>query len=634
MDTQADQQVHGFQTEVKQLLHLVVHSLYSNKEIFLRELISNASDAADKLRFAALSDNKLYENDGELKIHVEFDKDNRTITVRDNGIGMTREEVMDHLGTIAKSGTKEFLSKLTGDQAKDSNLIGQFGVGFYSAFIIADSVSVRTRKAGVAADQAVLWTSKGEGEYTLKNISKASRGTEITLHLKADEDEFLDDFRLRGIITKYSDHISWPIVMFKTVEADEDNKEATTEEETINRATALWTLAKSDVKEEEYQELYKHISHDFENPLTWSHNHVEGKQQYTTLLYIPSRAPFDMWNQEFKHGLRLYVKRVFIMDDANQFLPRYLRFVKGIVDSADLPLNVSREILQDNKMVDNIRSAVIKRTLGTLEKMAENDKENYATFYKEFGLVLKEGPIEDFANRERIAGLLRFSSSKEDKQTADVSLDDYIARMPEGQDKIYYVTADSFNSAKNSPHLEIFRKKGIEVLLMHDRIDEWLVSHLSEFKGKHLMSITRGELDLGDMEDEAEKEEQKKTEETLTSFIGQITKVLDDKVKEVRVTHRLTTSPACVVADSYDMGREMQRIMQAAGQALPESKPILEINPTHALIKRLEAETDDDRFAEWSNILFDQAILAEGGQLDDPAQFVHRLNKMLLELAA
>lgn len=633
MDIQEDQQVHGFQTEVKQLLHLVVHSLYSNKEIFLRELVSNASDAADKLRFAALSDNNLYDGDADLKIRVDFNKDNRTITVSDNGVGMTREEVMDNLGTIAKSGTREFLSQLSGDQAKDSNLIGQFGVGFYSAFIIADSVTVRTRKAGTDSNQAVMWQSKGEGDYTLKTTSKSSRGTEITLHLKEGEDEFLDDMRLRGIITKYSDHISWPIVMTKTVEAEDDSKETTVEDETVNRATALWTMSKSEVKDEEYQELYKHISHDFENPLTWTHNHVEGKQQYTTLLYVPSRAPFDMWNQEFKHGLRLYVKRVFIMDDADRFLPRYLRFVKGIVDSADLPLNVSREILQDNKLVDNIRSAVIKRTLSTLEKMAENDKENYAKFYKEFGLVLKEGPIEDFANRERIAALLRFSTSKDDNETASVSLDEYIERMPEGQDKIYYVTADSFNSAKSSPHLEIFRKKGIEVVLLHDRIDEWLVSHMSEYKGKHMQSITRGELDLGDMEDEAEKEAQKKTEETLTPFIEHMAKVLEAQVKEVRITHRLTASPACVVADTHDMGREMQRLMQAAGQAMPDSKPIFEINPTHALIKRLEAETDDERFADWSNILFDQAILAEGGQLDDPAQFVRRLNNMLLELA-
>lgn len=635
-DVSTEKQTLGFQTEVKQLLHLVIHSLYSNKEIFLRELVSNASDAADKLRFKALSDNSLYENDGELKIRVDFDKVKRTITVSDNGIGMTRDEVIDHLGTIAKSGTKEFLANLSGEQAKDSNLIGQFGVGFYASYIVADNVVVKTRKAGHAASEGVYWESDGKGEFVIDNIDMPQRGTEITLHLKDDEDEFLNDFRLRSIITRYSDHISWPVIMRKEVESDDDDKEDAPkkyEDETVNKATALWTLAKGEISDEEYKAFYKHVSHDFEDPLTWAHNHVEGKQEYTSLLYVPARAPFDLWNQESKHGLKLYVKRVFIMDDAEQFLPRYLRFIRGVIDSADLPLNVSREILQENKLVENIRTAITKRVLSTLEKMAKSDPEQYAKFWQQFGLVLKEGPIEDFANRERIGGLLRFATTHTDTAKQDVSLDDVVARMKEGQDKIYYITAESFNAAKNSPHLEIFRKKGIEVLLLSDRVDEWLASHLSEYKGKHLVSVTRGELDLGDIDDEETKEEQKKVEETMASVVEHIKKVLGEKVKDVRITHRLTESPACVVADIHDMGREMQRILQAAGQDAPVSKPILEINPEHSLVERLQQETDDERFAEWSHILLDQAVLAEGGHLDNPAEFVQRLNKMMLVLS-
>lgn len=638
MIVQAEQETLGFQTEVKQLLHLVVHSLYSNEEIFLRELISNSADAIDKLRFQGLSNKSLYEDDVDLKIRVSFDEKKQTITVSDNGIGMTREEVIENLGTIAKSGTREFLATLTSQQANDTNLIGQFGVGFYSAFILADRVTVLSRKAGADAEQGISWESKGEGEYTIKNIHKSTRGTDVVLHLKEKKDDFLSDWRLRGIITKYSDHITWPIIMKsqpKAVDPEDKEKKEPEEpkDETVNRATALWTLQKSEVKEDDYKELYKYISHDFEDPLVWSHNHVEGRQHYVSLLYIPSHAPFDLWNQELKHGLKLYVKRVFIMDDAEQFLPRYLRFVKGIVDSSDLPLNISREILQGNELVDKIRASCVKRVLNVLEKMAENDKEKYAKFWQEFGMVIKEGPIEDFANREQIAKLLRFSSTHTDNKTANVSLSDYVSRMKEEQKVIYYITAESFNAAKDSPHLEIFRKKGIEVLLLHDRIDEWLVTHLSDFDGKGLQSITKGELDLGELEDKEEKQEQEKIEKDFDSMVEQIKKILGEGVKDVRLTHRLTDSPACVVADSYDIGREMQRILQAAGQDAPLSKPIFEINPKHALVVRLKEETDDDRFNEWTHILFDQAILAEGGHLDNPGTFVKRLNKMLLELA-
>lgn len=632
MTVEAQKETLGFQTEVKQVLDLVIHSLYSNKEIFLRELISNASDAADKLRFLALSNNTIYGNDSNLKIRIDYDDKKKTLTVSDNGIGMTRQEVIDHLGTIAKSGTKEFLTKLTGEQAKDSNLIGQFGVGFYSAFIVADKVTVETRSAHAGADHGVRWISEGKGDYTIETIPKSQRGTEVTLHLKDSEVELLNDWRLKSIITKYSDHISWPIEMKEPPKEGEKEKTPPAYQ-TINRATALWTLNKSEIKDEQYNELYKHISHDFEAPLLWSHNHVEGKQQYISLLYIPSRAPFDIWQPEFQRGLKLFVKRVFILDKADQFLPRYLRFVKGIVDSNDLPLNVSREVLQDNPMVETIRKSLVKRVLGLLEKTANTDKEKYATFWKEFGLVLKEGPIEDFANRQEIAGLLRFSSTHTDSPVQDVSFADYVSRMQKGQDKIYFMTAESFNAAKNSPHLEIFRKKGIEVLLLSDRIDEWLVSHLSDFDGKHLQSVTKGKLDLGEIEDKEEKELIKKDEETHASFIKHIQEVLKDSIKEARITHRLTTSPACVVSDAYDMGREMQRILQAAGQEAPKSQPIFEINPHHPLVERLKAETDDERFSEWVHILFDQAVLAEGGRLEDSAQFVQRLNRMLLELS-
>lgn len=620
-----------FQAEEKQLLHLVIHHLYSNKEIFLRELISNASDAEDKLAFEAIKNPDLYENDHELKIRVSFDKDAHTITISDNGVGMSRDEVIAHLGTIAKSGTRDFLAQLTGDQAKDAKLIGQFGVGFYSAFIVADKVTVITRRAGLSTEQGVVWESTGEGEYTIEASTKAERGTDVILHIKKDEEEFLNDWRLRHIISKYSDHISRPIVMLKSVEQAEEGKEQQAEEETVNRATALWTLPKSEIKDSDYQALYKHISHDFEEPLIWSHNKVEGKQEYISLLFIPARAPYDMWNREKSHGLKLFVRRVFIMDDAEQFLPLYLRFVKGIVDSNDLPLNISREILQSNKTIDAMKSALTKRVLGMLEKLASDDKEKYEKFWGQFGQVLKEGPGEDYANREEIAKLLRFASTHLDTPQQSVSLEDYLSRMKPGQEKIYFITADTFTAAQHSPHLEIFRKKGIEVLILTDRVDEWLVAHLPEFQGKALQSVAKGDLDLGQLEDEEDKKKAKETEQEMSGFIEQIKKVLDDKVKEVRITHRLTQSPSCIVADENDLGGQMQRIMKAAGQVFPEIKPILEINPEHALINRLKDETDDSRFNEWVHILFDQAILAEGGQLADPAQFVQRINQFLLE---
>ncbi|MDR2992849.1 MAG: molecular chaperone HtpG [Bacillus cereus] len=633
-DTQATQkQTLGFQTEVKQLLHLMIHSLYSNKEIFLRELISNASDAADKLRFAALSQNELYENDAELKVEVLFDKEAHTITLRDNGIGMNQEEVINHLGTIAKSGTREFLASLSGDQTKDANLIGQFGVGFYSAFIIADKVTVNTRRAGLTANEGVCWESAGEGDYTIETINKPTRGTEIILHLRQDEDEFLDDWRLRSIIRKYSDHITLPVMMKKVaMPTQEGEAETVTEEfETVNNATALWTLSKSEIKDDEYKAFYKHIAHDFEDPLLWSHNKVEGKQEYTTLLYIPARAPFNfMMQQEKPHGLKLYVRRVFIMDDAEQFLPRYLRFVKGVVDSNDLPLNISREILQQNKQVDTIRSAVAKKTLSLLEKLAQDDKEQYAKFWTEFGGVLKEGPAEDFANRESIAKLLRFASTHTDSTVQDVSLEDYVKRMKPEQKKIYYITAETFTAAQHSPHLEIFRKKGIEVLLLSDRIDEWLVSHLTEFDGKSLHSVAKGDLDIDEVADEETKKEQEKIETDFKSVIEQVKKVLDSKVKDVRITHRLTQSPACVVNDENAMSAHLQRLLKSAGQEIPTTKPILELNPEHTLVLRLKDEQDDERFADLSHLLFEQSVLAEGGHLEDPAGFVQRLNKLLV----
>ncbi len=648
MTVEAHKETLGFQAEVKQLLRLVINSLYSNKEIFLRELISNASDAVDKLRFAAIADPNLYAGDTDLKIRVAFDDKKKTITVSDNGIGMSREEVTENLGTIAKSGTREFFEALTGDQSKDAQLIGQFGVGFYSSFIVADKVTVLTRRAGLPAEEGVCWESGGEGDYSLETIEKPERGTEIILHLRDGEDEFLSDFRLRKIITKYSDHISTPVVMKTEVfeeiseeegkeEGDEakdkEPKEKKYEDEVVNRAKALWTLPKSEIKESDYQEFYKHISHDLQDPLTWAHNKVEGKMEYTSLLYIPGHAPFDLWNRDHPHGLRLYVQRVFIMDEVEQFLPLYLRFVKGIVDSNDLPLNVSREILQGDKKIDSMRSALTKRILGMLEKMAKDDKEQYSKFWKEFGGTMKEGPAEDFANREQVAKLLRFSSTHDDKEEQEITLEDYVSRMREGQDKIYFVSAESFNGAKNSPHLEIFRKKGIEVLLLSDRVDEWLVAHLPEFDGKQLQSVAKGSLDLGELDSEAEKEEVKKAEDEFKGLVEHVKKVMGERIKEVRLTHRLTSSPACIVADENDMGIQMQRILQAAGQAFPEAKPIFELNPEHAIVQRLRDEQDDDRFSEWTNILFDQAVLAEGGHLDDPAGFVHRLNGLLLELA-
>lgn len=635
----SDKQTLGFQTEVKQLMNLVVHSLYSNKEIFLRELVSNASDALDKLRFLALSHGELYEQDPDLKITVTCDEKNKTITIMDNGIGMTREDAIEHLGTIAKSGTKEFLSSLTGDQAKDSHLIGQFGVGFYSAFIVADKVTVKSRKAGT--NTGIIWESKGDGEYTIEATEKASRGTEITLHLKTEENEFSQDWRVKSIITKYSDHIAWPIEMLKAKTSNEDNKEETSasdkpEFEAVNKATALWTLSKSDISEDEYKAFYKHIAHDFQDPLAWLHNQVEGKQEYTSLLYIPTQAPFDLWQQEAKHGLKLYVKRVFILDSADQFLPRYLRFIRGIIDCNDLPLNVSREILQDNKLIETIKTASIKRILGFLEKLAEDDKEKYQRFWNAFGLVLKEGPIEDFANREKIAKLIRFSTTHENKEEQTVSFADYISRMKEGQDKIYYITASSFNAAKSSPHLEYFNKEGIEVLLLSDKIDEWLVNHLSEYEGKKLQSITKGKLDI-DKASEASSEEKDKTteekanEEQFHSLIEQLKKILDVKVKDVQLTYRLTDSPACIVADENDLGLEMQRILKMTGQNVPKMQPILEINPHHALIIKLNKETDDERLTDWANILLEQSILAEGGTLDEPASFVARMNRVFLK---
>ncbi len=620
-------QTMGFQTEVKQMLHLVVHSLYSNKEIFLRELISNASDALDKLRFLALSDSSLYEKDSNLHIKIEFNEKLKTLSISDNGIGLSREEAIENLGTIAKSGTKEFVSHLSGEQAKDSQLIGQFGVGFYSAFIVADKVTVKSRRAGLGSKEGIVWESSGEGEFTISNENISARGTTVTLHLKDDAEEFLSDWRLRGIVSKYSDHICWPIQMQQHSPDSEKEKEKEKENEfeVVNKATALWTLQKSEIKDEDYKALYKHISHDYQDPLTWSHNHVEGKQDYISLLYIPSHAPFDLWQQEVKHGLKLYVKRVFIMDDAVQFMPRYLRFVKGIIDASDLPLNVSREILQDNKQVDNIRQACTKRVLSLLEKMSQDDKENYQKFWDEFGLVIKEGPIEDMVNKEAIAKLLRFATTHSNSEKQTVSLTDYLSRMKDKQDKIYYITASSYNAAKHSPHLEIFKKKDIEVILLSDKIDEWLVNYLSEFEGKKLQSISKGKIDFDD-----DKQEDEKQEQSLAPILEHMKKVLGDRIKEVRITHRLTDSPACVIADDQDMGLEMQRILQAAGQKIPEIKPIFEVNPEHELIKRLHHITDDTRFEQWVVVLFEQAVLAEGGQLNNPADFVSRVNQLLI----
>lgn len=634
MSVAAEKQTHSFQTEVKQLLHLMVHSLYSNKEIFLRELISNAADAADKLRFKALDDDSLLADDPELRIRITTDKDAKTLTISDNGIGMTEDEVIAHLGTIAKSGTADFLSQLTGDKKKDSKLIGQFGVGFYSAFIVADKVTVVTRGAGLAEDQAVIWESAGDGEFTIEPTTKNARGTDITLHLKDDEEEFLEDYRLRTIIGKYSDHISLPVEMHKVHQGEDKDKPEQPEFEVVNKATALWTRPKSEITDEEYQEFYKHVAHDFQDALSWSHNQVEGKQEYTSLLYLPAKAPFDMWNRDRVRGVKLYVQRVFIMDDAEQFLPVYLRFVRGLIDSNDLPLNVSREILQDSSVTQSLRSATVSRVLKMLEQLAKKDQEKYQQFWNEFGQVLKEGPGEDFANKEKIASLFRFSSTHNDSKEQTVSLDDYIERMKPEQDKIYYIATDSFLAAKNSPHLEIFRKKGIEVLLMHDRIDEWTISHLQEYKGKQFVSVTQGSLDLGNLEDADDKKAQEQASKEHEDLVKRVKEVLGDKVADVRVTLRLTNTPACIVAGEGDMPLQIVKMMQAAGQPVPDVKPVFELNPEHALIQLVEKEQDQDQFNEWVDVLFDQAQLAEAGQLEDPASFATKLNKLLLKLAS
>jgi len=637
MTVEAQKETLGFETEVKQLLHLMIHSLYSNKEIFLRELVSNASDACDKLRFEALSDDALYEGDNDLKIHVAFDKDARTVTIRDNGIGMSRDEVIANLGTIAKSGTRAFLEQLSGDQQKDANLIGQFGVGFYSSFIIADKVAVTTRRAGLTAEHGVRWESAGEGEYSLENVECPDRGTEIVLHLREGEEEFADGWRLRSIIRKYSDHITLPIMMAKEelpgAEEKESDETVIPEEETVNKASALWARPKNEISEEEYGEFYKHVSHDWEEPLAWSHNKVEGKLEYTSLLYVPKKAPFDLWDRERRNGIKLYVRRVFIMDDAEHLMPNYLRFVRGVIDSNDLPLNVSREILQHNKITDTMRGASVKKVLGLLENIAKNEPEKYAEFWEQFGKVIKEGPGEDFANREQIAGLLRFASSHNDSEEQNVSLADYISRMKEGQEAIYYITADSFAAAKNSPHLEIFRKKGIEVILMYDRVDEWLSSSLTEFDGKPMKSVTKGALDLGELEDEEEKKQQEAVAKDFEDLVKQVQETLGDKVKEVRITHRLTNSPACLVTEEGEMSANLERILKSVGQEAPTIKPIMELNPEHPLVSKLKGE-EGERFEDLTNILFDQALLAEGGTLDDPASFVAKLNKMLLEMSA
>jgi molecular chaperone HtpG len=628
-----------FQTEVDQLLQLMIHSLYSNKEIFLRELISNGADACDKLRFNAISDDTLYEGDSDLRVEVEFDEEANTVTIRDNGIGMTREQVIENIGTIAKSGTKEFLSKLSGDAAKDSNLIGQFGVGFYSAFIVADKVTLTTRAAG--STEAVTWESNGKSGFTLEAAEKASRGTEIVLHLQEEEKEFANGYRLRNVISTYSDHISLPVMMYKNEmpEYDEEGNVKESDEpkakewEVVNKAKALWTQPKSEISDEEYNEFYKHIAHDYTDPLAWSHNNVEGKLEYKSLLYVPAKAQMDLWEPEQRNGIKLYVQRVFIMDDTKNLMPNYLRFVRGVIDSNDLPLNVSREILQSNKTVESMKKASVKKVLGLLDKMAKNEAEKYQSFWDEFGKVVKEGPSEDADNKEQIAKLIRFSSTETDAEKQNVSLEEYVSRMQEGQEKIYYVTADSFTAAKNSPHLEVFRAKGIEVLLLSDRVDEWMINGLTEFDGKQLQSVAKGELDLGSLDTDEDKEEQKKSEESAQPILKQLKDVLGDKVDDVRVSHRLTSSPSCIVLNEQDMALYMQQLMKQAGHDMPSSKPILEINPTHPLLTRMEGETDDELFADWASILFDQALLAEGGQLEDPAGFVHKLNALMLKLS-
>ena len=630
--TDSRQETLGFQTEVKQLLHLMIHSLYSNREIFLRELISNASDACDKLRFESLHNAGLLEGGADFRIRIGYDKDARTLTIADNGVGMNRDEVIANLGTIAKSGTREFFGQLTGDQQKDAHLIGQFGVGFYSSFIVADQVTVRTRRAGEGVDQGVEWISDGGGEFSVAMIERPERGTEITLRLRDGQDDLLSAWKLKSIVHKYSDHIVQPIVM-KAEKWDEEKKAQveSDEDETVNQASALWAKPKSEVGEEDYKAFYKHVGHDYDDPLAWTHNRVEGKSEYTQLLYIPGRAPFDMWDRNARHGIKLYVRRVFIMDDAEQLMPLYLRFVRGVVDSADLPLNVSREILQESKDIEAIRKGCTNKVLGLLADLAEKEKEKYTQFWGEFGRVLKEGVGEDFANKEKIAGLLRFASTLADTTDETVSLADYVARMKEGQEKIYYVTAETFNAAKNSPHLEIFRKKGIEVLLLSDRVDEWVVSHLTEFEGKPMVSVAKGDLDLGKLEDEAEKKEQESAAGEFKDLTDRIAKALGERVKEVRVTHRLTDSPACLVAGEHDLSGNLARILQAAGQKGPDMKPILEINPRHPVVLRLKYE--DKKFDDWAAVLFDQALLAEGGQLDDPATFVKRINDLMLTMS-
>ena len=631
------QQNHTFSADTGKLLKIMIHSLYSNKEIFLRELVSNAADAADKLRFQALSDDTLLENDSDFRVRLTFDEKAKTITISDNGIGMTRDEVIENLGTIAKSGTSEFLEKLSGDQTKDSQLIGQFGVGFYSAFIVADKVTVTTRKAGEAAATGTHWESSGEADYNVSDFEKEDRGTEITLHLRDDEKEFLNDYKLRTVVAKYSDHISIPVEMYVEEVPEVENKEGDNTPavpatwKAINKATALWNCSKSDLKVEDYQEFYKHIANDFEDPLTWIHNKVEGEQEYTSLLYIPKRAPYDLWNREKTHGLKLYVQRVFIMDDADQFMPTYLRFVKGILDSNDLPLNISREILQDNRTTAKLRAACTKRALSMLLKFAEKNEEKYNLFWNEFGQVLKEGPAEDMSNKEKIAKLFRFASTNKDIADQTVSLDAYIGRMVEGQDKIYYIVADNFKAAKNSPHLEVLRKKGVEVLLLSDRVDEWLLSHLPEYDGKTFTSVTQGDLNLDKLDSEEEKKSQEKQETEFASFVERVKEVLGDKVKEVRITHRLTSSPSCIVADAGDMSSQMMKIMGQMGQAIPNSKPIFELNPEHVMVTTLADMTDEDMFAEWSELLLEQAILSEKGGLEDPSTFVARINKLLLK---
>ncbi|MDN3698772.1 MULTISPECIES: molecular chaperone HtpG [Vibrio] len=627
-----NKETRGFQSEVKQLLHLMIHSLYSNKEIFLRELISNASDASDKLRFQALSDSSLYQGEADLGVKLSFSSETNTLTISDNGIGMSRDDVIEHLGTIAKSGTADFFSKLSDDQSKDSQLIGQFGVGFYSAFIVADAVTVRTRAAGLAADEAVQWHSEGEGDYTIETTTKESRGTDIILHMRDEGKEFLSEWRLREVIGKYSDHIGIPVSILTKVKDEEGKETDETEWEQINKAQALWTRNKSDISEEEYQEFYKHVSHDFADPLTWSHNRVEGKNDYTSLLYIPAKAPFDMMNREHKSGLKLYVQRVFIMDDAAQFMPSYLRFVRGLIDSNDLPLNVSREILQDNKVTQSLRSACTKRVLTLLERMAKKDDEKYLSFWKEFGMVLKEGPAEDMANKEKVAALLRFASTHVDSSEQTVGLQSYVERMKEGQDKIYFLTADSYAAAKNSPHLEQFKAKGIEVVLMFDRIDEWLMNYLTEFDGKQFQSITKAGLDLGQFEDEAEKEKQKETQEEFKSVVERTQSYLGSRVKEVRTTFKLATTPAVVVTDDYDMGTQMAKLLEAAGQAAPEVKYIFEINPEHELVKRMADEADEQEFGRWVEVLLGQAMLAERGSIEDSSQFLGAINQLLTKV--